>query len=363
MSGKAKKRVAIACQGGGSHGAFTWGVLDKILEDGRFEIEGLTGTSAGGMNAVAVAQGLAKGGNQEARATLKLFWDRVCESGKKSSLNNRGPIDKKMNNWTMYNSPGFMMFDFLSRTRSPSELNPTKKDPLKEVIEKTFDFELLRNQDVCKVFLCATHVFTGKLAVFKTEELKIESLLATACLPTIHEAVVVDDEYYWDGGFIGNPVMFPLIYGCETSDIILIQLNPTVRNKLPQSAREISDRLNEITNNASVVREIRAMHFISQLQDEGIIPEGRMKRIHLHLIEDESTFQELGWGSKLNTEAAFFEHLFSRGREAATAWIKENYENVGKRTTAPIREHFTGKDWNKQTSHSAPVKILDKKKK
>ena len=182
-------------------------------------------------------------------------------------------------------------------------------------------------------------------------------------MPTIHSAVLVDGEYYWDGGFIGNPVMFPLIYDCESSDVILIQLNPTIRNKLPTSAREIGDRLNEITNNASVVREIRAMHLISQLQDEGIIPEGRMKRVHLHLIEDESTFQELGWGSKLNTEPEFFQHLFEKGRKAAESWIKENYDNVGKKTTAPIREHFTGKDWTNHTSHSGSLKIIDKKKK
>ncbi len=362
-SNKSKKKVAIACQGGGSHGAFTWGVLDKLLEDGRFEIEGMTGTSAGGMNAVAVAHGLAKGGNQEARATLKLFWDRVSKSGEKSSINNRGPIDKHMNNWTMYNSPGFVMFESLTKSFSPDQLNPTKADPLRDVIKETFDFEFLRNQKVCKVFLCATHVFTGKLTVFKTEELKLECLLATACLPTIHSSVLVDGEYYWDGGFIGNPVMFPLVYECDTSDIILIQLNPTVRNKLPSSAREIGDRLNEITNNASVVREIRAMHLIKQLQDEGIIAEGVLKRIHLHLIEDESTFQELGWGSKLNTEAEFFTHLFERGRTAAIAWIKENYDNVGKKTTAPIREHFTGKDWDLHKDHASSIKRLDVKKK
>lgn len=362
MVKKTKKRVSIACQGGGSHGAFTWGVLDKLLEDGRFEIEGLTGTSAGGMNAVAVAQGLAKGGNEEARKTLKLFWDKIAESGKNSSLNNRGPIDKHMNNWTMYNSPGFVMFEFLSRMMSPYELNPMKTDPLRDVIKNTFDFELIRKQDICKVFLCATHVFTGKLKIFKTEELKLESLLATACLPTIHNAVLVDGEYYWDGGFIGNPVMFPLVYDCESSDIILIQLNPTVRNKLPTSAREIADRLNEITNNASVVREIRSMHFISQLQDEGVIPEGHLKRIHLHLIEDEAVFQELGWGSKLNTEPEFFEHLFEKGRAAATDWIKKNYENIGHRTTAPIREHFTGKDWDAYKKYTTPAKLIDVKK-
>ncbi len=360
MAGKAKKLVAIACQGGGSHGAFTWGVLDKILEDDRFEIEGMTGTSAGGMNAVAVAQGLARGGSQEARATLKLFWDRVSESGKKSSINNRGPIDKHLNNWTMYNSPGFVMFEFLRRIHSPDKLNPMKADPLRDVIKKTFDFKFLRNQKVCKVFLCATHVFTGKLTVFKTEELKIESLLATACLPTIHDAVLVNGEYYWDGGFIGNPVMSPLIHDCETCDIILIQLNPTIRKKLPKSAREISDHLNKITNNSAVTREISGMHFINKLQDEGVIPEGVMKRVHLHLIEDESTFQELGWGSKLNTEAEFFDYLFTSGRDTATAWIKENYDNIGKRTTATIREYFTGNDWNNHSRHSAAVKILGK---
>lgn len=363
MTNKTKKKVAIACQGGGSHGAFTWGVLDKLLEDGRFEIEGLTGTSAGGMNAVATAQGLAKGGNKEARATLRLFWERVCESGKNSSLNNRGPIDKYMNNWTMYNSPGFLMFEFLSRMYSPYELNPMKKDPLRDVIAETFDFDFLRKQKECKVFLCATHVFTGKLTVFKTEELKLECLLATACLPTIHGAVLVNGEYYWDGGFIGNPVMFPLIYDCETSDVILIQVNPTIRNKLPTSAREIGDRLNEITNNASVVREMRAVHLIGQLQDEGIIPEGRMKRVYMHLIEDEASFQELGWGSKLNTEMDFFDHLFNKGRDAATAWIKENYDSIGKKTTAPVREHFTGKDWDIHKGHASSVKLLNDKKK
>lgn len=363
MENKVKKRIAIACQGGGSHGAFTWGVLDALLEDGRFEIEGLTGTSAGGMNAVATAQGLAKGGNKEARATLRLFWERVHESGKNSILNNRGPIDKYMHNWTMYNSPGFLMFEFLSRMYSPYELNPMKTDPLRDVIVNTFDFDFLRSQDVCKVFLCATHVYTGKLAVFKTNEIKLECLLATACLPTIHGAVLVDGEYYWDGGFIGNPVMFPLIYDCETSDVILIQVNPAIRNKLPTSAREISDRLNEITNNASVIREMRAVHLIGQLQDEGIIPEGRMKRVHMHLIEDEACFQELGWGSKLNTEMDFFDHLFKKGRDAATAWISKNYESVGKKTTALIREHFTGKNWDEHASHSSSMKMLSKKKK
>lgn len=336
------KPVAVALQGGGSHGAFSWGVMDRLLEDGRFKIEGLTGTSAGGMNAVAVAQGLMIGGLQGAREELRHFWKEIANVGKHSSLNNRGPIDKMMGKFTMYNSPGFMIFDLLSRMFSPYELNPTGHDPLKETIEKCFDFDKLRQYKDCKVFLCATHVFTGRLKIFSLSEIKTECLLATACLPTIHNAVKVDGEYYWDGGFIGNPVFFPLIYNCETPDIIMVQLNPTERKHLPTTSREIADRLNEITNNASVVREMRAISFISDLIDQGLLDKSKIKRVHMHVIEDESTFQELGWSSKLNTEWEFLTHLFERGRTAADKWIKENYDNVGKKTTALMKDHFVG---------------------
>lgn len=343
-----KKKVSVALQGGGSHGAFSWGVMDRLLEDGRFEIEGLTGTSAGGMNAVAIAQGLMKGGNQAARDELKAFWQKISDSGKNSPLNHRGPIDKALGKYTMYHSPGFVIFDYLSRMFSPYELNPLQIDPLKDVIASSFDFDALRKFKGVKVYLCATHVQTGKLRIFGLDEMKIEALQATACLPTIHNAVKVDGEYYWDGGFIGNPVFFPLIYDCESPDIILIQLNPTVREKIPTTAREIGDRLNEITNNASVVREMRAISFISDLIDDGKLDPKETKRVFMHMIEDEDTFADLGWSSKLNTEWDFFMHLFEKGRSAADKWIKENYEHVGKKTTAPLREHFVGEKWRKK---------------
>lgn len=342
-----KKRVALALQGGGAHGAFTWGVLDRLLEDGRLEIEGVTGTSAGGMNAVCLAQGLAQGGNESAREELRNFWTAISDSGKNSSLNNRGPIDKAMNNYTMYNSPGFMVFDYLSRIFSPYELNPLKKDPLKDVIQKCFDFDLIRTQEKCKVYLCATHVYTGKLRIFTTKEMRVETLLATACLPTIHSAIMVDSDYYWDGGFIGNPVFFPLIYDCDTSDIIMVQLNPTVRNRLPITSREIADRLNEITNNASVVREMRAISYITDMIDNGELDKAKHKRLNMHVIEDEAAFQDLGWSSKLNTEWEFLSHLFEKGRAAADAWLKENFEHIGVKTTAQMVDHFVGDAWHK----------------
>ena len=191
-----QKTISLALQGGGSHGAFTWGVLDRLLEDGRFKIEGLTGTSAGGMNAVATCQGLMENGNQGARDSLRRFWEMINKSGKHSMLNNRGQIDKIMGNYTMYNSPGFVVFDYLSRIFSPYELNPMQIDPLKDVIMKLFDFDAIRRYKDCKVFLCATHVATGKLKVFESKELSPEAMLATACLPTIHNAVMIDHEYY-----------------------------------------------------------------------------------------------------------------------------------------------------------------------
>jgi NTE family protein len=352
-----KKKVSFALQGGGAHGAFTWGVLDALMEDGRIDVEGVTGTSAGGMNAVALAQGIAKGGPKGAQKEMTLFWDRIIESGKNSSLNNRGPIDKMLGNYTMYNSPGFLMFDFLSRMFSPYELNPLNVDPLKEVIVKTFDFDFLRQQKECQIFLCATHVFSGRLKVFKTHEMKPECMLASACLPSIHSAVLVDGEYYWDGGFIGNPVFFPLIYDCESPDIILIQLNPTIRNKLPTSSREIGDRLNEISNNATVVREMRSIAFLQELMDKGIIKEGAMKRVHMHLIADEACFQELGWSSKLNTEHEFLYHLFNKGRLAGQKWISKNFDNIGVKTTAPMKDHFIGDGWDIEAKKGGVAKI------
>jgi len=360
-----KKKIAVALQGGGAHGAFTWGVLDKLLESDLFEIEGATGTSAGGMNAIALAQGLAKEGPDKARQELKEFWYGICQSGKNSALNNRGLVDKMMHKFTMYNSPGFLMFDYLSRIFSPYELNPMGFDPLKDVIQKHFDFDIIRNQNKCKVFLCATHVFTGTLKVFKTSDLKIESLLATACLPTIHSAVLVDGEYYWDGGFIGNPVFFPLIEECGDTDvdIVFIQLNPSVRNKLPTTSREIADRLNEITNNASVVREIRAIDFISRLRENKHLTEDApLKKVRLHLIEDESTFQDLGWSSKLNTEWEFLTHLFEKGRQAAAEWIKKRYDDVGEHSTIPMRKNYLGEDFGRisQIKQRHRVKKTDK---
>ncbi|MDR2723820.1 MAG: patatin-like phospholipase family protein [Holosporaceae bacterium] len=336
-----KKRISVAMQGGGSHGAYTWGVLDRLLQEKDLVIEGVSGTSAGGMNAVATAQGIIDGGNEGARQLLTDYWTANSKAGE-SSLFKPGVLDILAGKYTLHNSPGFLIFDFLTKILSPYQLNPLGTNPLKGLVEKLFDFDKLNASNSVKVFLAATHVYTGKLKVFSNvnKELCTEALLATACLPTLFAAVLVKGEYYWDGGFIGNPVIYPLIYDCETPDIMLIKLNPTHRNRLPTSASEIGDRLNEITNNTSIMREMRSMHFITKLIDDGIVPPGKLKRLHVHMIEDEKAFHDLGWSSKLNTDKDFLSYLFDAGRKSADKWLEKNYDKVNKESTADIQEEF-----------------------
>ncbi|MDR1267030.1 MAG: patatin-like phospholipase family protein [Holosporales bacterium] len=334
-----KKAISIAMQGGGAHGAFTWGVLDRLFEDGRFIIEGVTGASAGAMNAAGTVQGLLEGGNEGARRVLRSYWDALIESGKTSALK-PGPIDQYLNKFTMQNTPMFIMFDLMLKFLSPYQFNPTGSNPLKDLILKVFDFEKIKNNKEYKIFMSATHVYTGKIKVFNTEEFCPEALLATACLPTMYSAVMVNGEYYWDGGFVGNPVIYPLIYECETPDIMVIKLNPTHRNRLPLTSGEIGDRLNEITNNTSILREMRSMHFITKLIDDGLVDPTKIKKLHVHLIQDEAAFQDLGWSSKLNTDKKFIDYLFEAGYKAGDKWIKENFDKVGVETTAPMEDLF-----------------------
>jgi NTE family protein len=343
-----KKPVTLALQGGASFGSFTWGVIDKLLEDGRFEIQGITGTSAGAMNAICVVNGLMKGGNEGARKQLEDFWMGIAHAGKSTPMiSHRDAFTKMMGAFTMQFSPGAMIMEQIAKFMSPYDLNPFDVNPLKDVITKQFDFEGIRNYKECQAFLCATHVKTGKIRIFKNHEMKAECLLASACLPSMFKAVKVDDEYYWDGGYIGNPVFFPLIYNCETPDIILVQLEKTHDPKIPQSVSEIQNRLKQITWNTSIVREMRSIAFISDLIDRGIISEeAHMKRVFMHVIENPETFDSIDESAKVNTEEEFLKHLFNEGRQTAEKWIKANYDKVGKESSAPIKDLYVGQDFD-----------------
>jgi NTE family protein len=333
------KRINLALQGGGAHGAFTWGVLDRLLEDPRIEIDGICGTSAGAMNAVAVAHGITLGGASEARAALDRFWCGVGEFGRFSPIQ-RGPIDRLLGSWRLDYSPSYIAFDLLTRSLSPYQTNPLNHNPLEKVLEQVVDFDVVRACTAIKLFVCATNVRTGKVRVFETAELCPEAILASACLPFLFQAVEYQGEHYWDGGYMGNPAIFPLIYGCDSRDVLIVQINPVQREAIPTTAREILDRVNEISFNSSLMREMRAIAFVSKLIDSGRLDRRGYKRMLIHRIEADEQIKPLGASSKLNAEPEFLEHLKAIGRMAAGAWLERNFDRIGTESTLDLLDTY-----------------------
>lgn len=334
-----KKKIAVALQGGGSHGAFTWGVLDRLLEEDRLQIEGVSGTSAGAMNSMALAQGMMKGGAQGAREELHRFWKMMSETAQSSPIQ-ASFLDHLMGQYGFDYSPIYHMVSSFSAFLSPYQMNPFNFDLLRQKLETFFDFKALRSFKGMKAFLCATNVKTSKLKIFSLPEIKIECMLASACLPQLFHATEVDGEFYWDGGFIGNPPLFPLINNCETSDLFVIPLSPTNRPHVPMTTKEIHARLMEISCVNTLVREMRAIDFITKLIDEGIIPKDKMKRLFMHSIENEEVFLKLSYSSPLNASWDFLSHLFKEGRRTADEWIKKNFDKIGHQSSCDIHKHY-----------------------
>jgi len=337
-----RKHVNLALQGGGAHGAFTWGVLDRILEDDRLVVEGVSGTSAGAMNAAVMISGHLAGGNEGARRALDRFWEGVSALGAASPIH-RSWYDRVTGNWDLDDSPASIWLDTLSRLISPYQANPLNLQPLRDFLGDLVNFEALRKADGIKLFVSATNVKTGKIRVFERKEMSIETLLASSALPNVFQAVEIEGQSYWDGGFMGNPAIFPLIYGCGCPDVVIVQINPLTRKDVPKTAGEIMNRLNEITFNASLMREMRAIAFVLRLLDEvpGDVPAVRaLKRMHIHLIEDEKAMEELGVASKLNTDFDFLLYLKELGRKTAGRWIERNFDAIGRHSTVDIREKF-----------------------
>ncbi|MEI8295615.1 MAG: patatin-like phospholipase family protein [Alphaproteobacteria bacterium] len=329
-----QKKISIALQGGGAHGAFSWGVLDKLLEDGRFDIRGISGTSAGGMNAAATIMGLIKGGPEVARSTLKDYWKSMSELSKKiSPLGGMSASDKKAKNFNLNHTFGYSVTSFLQEKFSPYNLNPSNKNPFNDFVRDFFDFKLIRAHTERRIFLCATHVKTGKVKVFNNEDISADVMMASACLPFLFQAVRVDDEYYWDGGFIANPGIFPLIENTDAQDVVLVQLTKTYCDKLPKTRHDIVNRFKEITYNGCLVREMRAIHFITKMIDDGVVVPGKLKRINMHVIKNEEAFKDFNLSSAMNTDWDFLQGLFEAGQKTATQWIKNNFEHIGKKTS------------------------------
>jgi NTE family protein len=336
------KLINIALQGGGAHGAFSWGVLDRLLEDPRVEIEAITGASAGAMNAVALAAGYHAGDRDEARESLRKFWEGVLNEARSSPLR-RSPIEVMMGGWGLDSSPLYVMFDLVTRLASPYDLNPFNINPLKDLVADLVDFDHLRKSKV-KVFISATNVETGRAQVWDKKQITADHLMASACLPWLFQAVEIDGVSYWDGGFSGNPPLWPLFENCASDDVVLVQINPVRRPGAPKTARDIINRVNEITFNAPLLRDLRSVDFVARLIEAGRLEGTGYRRMLMHAIADEKALSELGASSKLNVEPEFIEMLFSRGREAAENWLQSNVQHLGNRSTINIRKLFQGED-------------------
>jgi NTE family protein len=335
----AVKTVNLALQGGGAHGAFAWGVLDRLLEDERISFEGISATSAGAANATVLSYGLTMGGRDGARRALATFWRRIARTAIFSPLQ-PSPWDRLTHNHGLENSPAYMAFDILSRVFSPYQLNPFNLNPLKSVLEEVVDFERLQRECAVKLFLSATNVRTCKVKVFTGAEVCVNAVLASACLPFIYQAVEIDGEHYWDGGYMGNPAIFPLIYHCDSADVVIVHINPTERPDVPKTARDIMNRINEISFNSSLMREMRAISFVTKLIEDGKLADDEVKRMMLHAIEADDMMRDLGVASKLNADWEFLMHLHGIGRQRAELWLASTFDRLGRESSIDINAKY-----------------------
>lgn len=335
------KRVNLALQGAGAHGAFTWGVLDRLLEDGRLRFEGVSGTSAGAINGAALVYGLHAGGPDKARRVLSTLWTRLAQAALLMPLQPTW-YDRLVNNPNLDMSPAYMGFDMLIRMLSPYQFNPAGYNPLRDLLSTIVDFRVLRAARDPQLYVSATNVARGKLKIFAGEELSVDALLASACLPFLFQAVHIQGEQYWDGGYMGNPTLHPLIHDCDSSDVVVIQINPIYRKKIPTTTTAIVDRMNEISFNASFMREVRSMALINRLIDEGALDgeAAGLRRIFLHMIGNETQMRRYTVSSKMNGDWVFVHDLRDLGRLAATRWLEDNLDHVGVESTFDVDSIF-----------------------
>lgn len=333
------RHLDLALQGGGSHGAFTWGVLDRLLEDGHIEFQGISGTSAGAMNAGVMATGYHRGGREGARQALRDFWMDVSRSGSIFAPFSASKVNNITDSLSLDMLPGYQWASAFFRSFSPYEFNPLNLNPLRDVLHRHVDEDAMRDCAL-HLFITATSVTTGQPRVFTGKDLSLDALLASACLPFLFQAVPIGNDSYWDGGYTGNPAIYPLIYNTTSLDILLVRINPLVRERVPHRSEEIMDRINEITFNASLVSELRAISFVSRLVREGKLDPGRYKDLRLHMVSDDKGLVDFGASSKLNTERAFLEQLFDLGRTAATRWLRKHRDDIGVNASLDIDKEF-----------------------
>jgi NTE family protein len=335
-SAAAQKVVNLGLQGGGSHGAFTWGVLDRLLEEERLTFEGVSASSAGAINAVLLADGFAAGGREGAKNSLRRFWRKMSELGG-SGIFQPSLIDSADLSFGLDHSPGYLFMEALSYYLSPYQFNPFNYNPLKTLLGETIDFARVREQQDIKLFLTATNVETARVKVFQGKELHAEHVLASSCLPLLMQAVEIDRQYYWDGGFVGHPAIYPLIRECAARDIVVVHITPSERPGVPKTSPAIMNRMQEISFNAAHFREMRSLAYISELVDSGKA-EGR--RPFVHMIEADDITRSLSPSSRVNSNWKFLLHLHALGRQRAEEWLTGNFAQVGVESTVDLRAKY-----------------------
>jgi len=325
--------IDLALQGGGAHGAFTWGVLDRLLEEPWLQIAGISGTSAGAMNAAVLVHGHSLGGSLGARKALEDFWRRVSEAGRFSPIQ-RGPIDILIGRWTLDHSPAWIAIDMMSRLFSPYDLNLSEWNPLRDILKEGVNFERVAQSPV-KLFITATNVATGRARVFRNRDISPEVLLASACLPTMFQAVEIDGEAYWDGGYSGNPTITPLVRETTSQDTIIIPINPIERKGTPRAASDILNRLNEVAFNTALLKELRMIALLRRVADPGHEEGERWSKMRVHYVSNE-VMTKLSASSKLIAEWDFLCMLREKGRHSAQAFLKRCGNDLGFRSTLDL---------------------------
>ena len=336
-----KKKLAIALQGGGSHGAFTWGILERLLEEDKFDIRGFCGASSGAQVAAVTTYGLHINGNKGGIDMLGKFWNALAEGHKKSFLQ-PGIFDGELYPGGLDYSPGYHTMSFIAKIFSPYDMDPFNIQPnhLKELLLSLINFDELRKSKV-KLFVSATNVKTCKPKVFGPDELTINALLASSALPVIFKAVEIDGEFYWDGGYLGNPPIDPLIDGTDSDDILTLKINPTFIKKEPKSSKEIHDRIGQISLSTSLMAEMRMLAFQEEMLQHGYDLKGKVRKLNYHEISADDVLDDLGLTSKFNHSFEFLNLLRKRGHDAADLWLRDNYDKVGRESSVDLKKTYT----------------------
>ena len=341
-------KINLALQGGGAHGAFTWGVLDRLLQEDDIEIASISGTSAGALNGAALKAGIKQGGREGARANLQWFWEQV------------GAItDDRWQDWiagqmpnahlvakAMEYSPAYQMFDMTTRMLSPYVYGAAMKNPLERIV-RHLNFDDVCCPDGPQLNVCATNVRSGKIRVFHGADVSPEALMASACLPSLFQAVEFVDpktgrqEAFWDGGYTGNPALFPFFERDLPDDILIININPLYREELPTESQAIQNRINEISFNSSLLRELRAINFVKRLIAEDHMPAGAMKNVLVHMISDDVLMTELNVATKTIPTPIILARLKEAGQQAAETFLANHKADIGKRSSVDLKEMFS----------------------